>query len=221
MNVGVHSLDTYLHDMKHPKEQSVSLLLRKAAWRFYMTLGTDGVLAEMFAICTMVYCQRNSLSIAHLHNREPIRMVGHSTESSTDQPVFFNNPPPPLPGVASPKAGFVNSMCLKSTPEWSIFKIEDLWQIWMFASSQCRLEKLLQVSLAPFQNPFFFKTLFFNPNFFSIMNVTFQLPLPKTLSVTASSKALYFYTWCVEVILTERIGPAAHESTLRRIRGVS
>lgn len=180
--------------MKHPKEQSVSFL-HTASRRFYMTLETDGMLAEMFAISAMVYCQRNSLSIAHLHNREPIRMVGHSTESSTDQPVFFNNPPPPLPGVASPKAGFVNIVCLKSTPEWSIFENEDLWQVMAFPSPQCRLEKVLHLHL--------FKPLFSS---FSIQMSSPQSTWPfnyhcqRPWVSQPPLKVFIFYTCCVEGI---------------------
>lgn len=52
-------------------------------------------------------------------------------------------------------------------------------------------------ALVPFQSSFF---SLFNPKVFSIINVTFQLSLPDTLSVTTSSEGLHFYTCCVEVI---------------------
>lgn len=53
--------------------------------------------------CLGVLSKKQLEDSTHLHNRGSIHVVGHSTESSTDQLVFFNKPPAPLPGVASPR----------------------------------------------------------------------------------------------------------------------
>lgn len=86
-------------------------------------------------------------SFSRALNREPIHVVGHRTESPTDQPVFSNNPLPSFSGGASARLDLWISCVWRECESDPSLENGELWQIWAFAlhmPPQCWLEKLLQ-----------------------------------------------------------------------------
>lgn len=86
-------------------------------------------------------------SFSRALNREPIHVVGHRTESPTDQPVFSNNPLPSFSGGASARLDLWISCVWRECESDPSLENGELWQTWAFAlhmPPQCWLEKLLQ-----------------------------------------------------------------------------